>query len=425
MFDWLFLLIAYLPLQIALNPFEGVDLASVRVFILLFFLLWLLQGFVREPIKLKLNRAAIAILGFLLISFMSVIFAANQEWGFRKFLFFGSMFPLFFLAQHLIRGWQRKIRVVWAMVIGALLVALAGLGQFIAQFYFSFEELYHFWGQNIIPVFCGFNLGAMIMQYPSWYVDLGSYDMMRAFSIYADPHMLAFYLGLTLPLSIALCLITKKKWLAFVSVLLFLVLVLTFTRGSYMAVIVALSAMAFFLWRRAINRKAALLLALAVLIFFIGGTPASYRFYTIFNFNEESNVGRLDMWQQATDIGKQNLLSGVGLGNYSIEVNPELGYRNPTTAHNLYLDVFSEMGIIALFFWLLLVAGSLWLVLKRIKTLPQDSPYLLLYLGFLGSLLYYAIHSIFETSIYQPVILGVFLVILGLIYAQESAPSPD
>ena len=44
MYSLLLFLAAYLPFQIALNLSEGIDLASVRVLVLLAFLLWLAEG---------------------------------------------------------------------------------------------------------------------------------------------------------------------------------------------------------------------------------------------------------------------------------------------------------------------------------------------------------------------------------------------
>ena len=120
------------------------------------------------------------------------------------------------------------------------------------------------------------------------------------------------------------------------------------------------------------------------------------------------------MWQQAGQIGQEHFWSGVGLGNYSLQFEPGLDYRNPMTAHNLYLDIFSEMGIFALVVWLILILGSLWLIYKNLLILPKNSPQAWLCLGLIGSLVYYAAHSVFETSIYHPVVLSILMVVLAL-----------
>lgn len=417
---WLFILIAYLPFQIALNPFTGVDLASIRVFILAFFGLWLLAGFWRKhPIKVKWNLAAFCLLGFLLIGSISILVAANHLWALRKFLFFGSIFPLYFLVVALASSWSRVKKIVWLLFLGSGLIALIGLFQFLSQFIVGFDPVFRFWALNIIPVFSGFNYGSMILSYPSWIVDAGHAVWMRAFSIFSDSHMLAFYLGLILPLGVALYFISSKhkKIIFIINALLFFVLLLTFTRGAYLSLLASFLVMAGLLWKYFKAKLAAVFILLCLLILIVPGTPFSFRFATIFNLQEESNVGRLAMWQRASQIGQQHFFSGVGLGNYSLMVNPEMDYRNPTTAHNLYLDIFSEMGIFALIIWLLLILGSIGIVYRKIIKADRTSDQAWLALGLMGSLVYYASHSVFETAIYHPVILPLLMIILGLAYA--------
>jgi len=129
--------------------------------------------------------------------------------------------------------------------------------------------------------------------------------------------------------------------------------------------------------------------------------------------NEGSNVGRLEMWQQAGTIGLNNFWSGMGLGNYSLEIDSDLDYRNPITAHNLYLDIFSEMGIFVLFIWLILILGTIGYLFQLIRD-TKDNNIKYLSISLIGSLVYFSIHSSFETAIYQPSVLALLVIILGL-----------
>jgi len=56
--------------------------------------------------------------------------------------------------------------------------------QFLSQFIFGLEKTYSFWAINILPIFSGFNLGAMILAYPSWLVNVSGETIMRAFSFF-------------------------------------------------------------------------------------------------------------------------------------------------------------------------------------------------------------------------------------------------
>ena len=412
MFNWLILLIIYLPFQIALNPIPGFDLASIRVFIILLFLILVIRKDFKSLLSKNLQK--IGLLFFLILSSVSLIGTENVFWGFRKILFFLSIFPLYFLIVALVDNWAKIKKVVLALVIASGLIALIGLIQFFAQFIFSLDKVYNFWAVNITPVFSGFSLGTMILAYPSWLVNVGGITIMRAFSFFSDPHMFSFYLGLTLPLVVVLLLKGyRKKLLIVIYPLLFIALLLTFTRGAYLAIIITFLVLAVLIWKYLGNKKVSILLCLSLLLIIIPHTPFSDRFYASFDLDEGSNMGRLEMWQQASQTGMDNFWQGVGLGNYSLIVDADLDYRNPVTAHNLYLDFFSEMGIFTLTVWLILILGTIGqLFEKLINSDNMKEKYVLI--GLIGSLVYFLVHSCFETAIYNPSVLALLMVVLGL-----------
>ncbi len=438
MFKWLFLLIAYLPFQIALNPGAGFDLASLRVFILLLFIVWLVDVIARN-VLLKQNIPwqsrvksfpagllrfarndirSIGLLFFLILAGFSLIGAENLSWGLRKIIFFLSILPLYFLVTGLVDNWSRVKKVVLISIKASGLMALIGLLQFFGQFIFGLERVYAFWAVHITPVFSGFNLAALILAYPSWLVNVKGETILRAFSLFSDPHMFSFYLGLILPWLIVLLPQTRSfkqmKTGSLLAIYGFLLaaLLLTFSRGAYLALIVTFLVLAGLLWQYLAAKKTALLLCLSLLIFIIPGTPIADRFYSSFDFGEGSNMGRLEMWQEAGQTGLGHIWQGVGLGNYSLMVDSVLGYRNPITAHNLYLDIFSEMGVFALIVWLVLILGTIGQLFWKVKNTRQEQRYL--YLGLIGSLLYFSVHSFFETAIYSPIILALLMITLGL-----------
>ena len=412
MFNWLVLLVIYLPFQIALNPIPGFDLASIRVFIILLFLVLVIKKDFKFLFSKNLQK--VGLLFFLILSSVSLIGTENVFWGFRKILFFLSIFPLYFLIVALVDNWAKIKKVVLALVVSSGLIALIGLIQFFAQFVFGLDRVYDFWAVNITPVFSGFSLGAMILFYPSWLVNVGGVTIMRAFSFFSDPHMFSFYLGLILPLIIVLLLNnSNKKLLIVIYPLLFITLLLTFTRGAYLAIIITFLVLAVLIWKYLDNKRVPILLCLSLFLIIIPGTPFSDRFYASFDLDEGSNMGRLEMWQQAGQIGLDNFWQGVGLGNYSLIVDSDLDYRNPVTAHNLYLDFFSEMGIFTLTIWLILILGTIGQLFEKLINLDNmEEKYILI--GLIGSLVYFSVHSCFETAIYNPSVLALLMIVLGL-----------
>lgn len=416
MFNWLVLLVIYLPFQIALNPIPGFDLASIRVFIILLFLIWLLRIWTSDVHRTSdvRNLQSIGLLSFLILSSASLIGTENVFWGFRKILFFLSIFPLYFLLVALVDNWLKIKKTILALVISSGLITLIGLIQFFTQFIFGLDKVYDFWAVNITPIFSGFSLGTMILAYPSWLVNISGLTIMRAFSFFSDPHMFSFYLGLTLPLIIVLLLNnSNKKLLLIIYPLLFIALLLTFARGAYLAIIITFLVLAGLIWKYLGNKKVPILLFLSLLIIIVPNTPFSGRFYASFDLDEGSNIGRLEMWQQASQTGLDNFWQGVGLGNYSLIIDSDLDYRNPVTAHNLYLDFFSEMGIFTLTIWLMLILGTIGQLFEKLINLNNiEEKYILV--GLIGSLVYFSVHSCFETAIYNPSVLALLMIVLGL-----------
>ncbi len=408
MFNWFFLLIFYLPFQIALNPGGGFDLSSLRIFIVLFFLFWLV---IKKP-RFVFNLQSIGLLLFLFLIGLSLIKADNVFLGIRKMVYFLSIFPLYFITFSLVDNFRKSKKIIQGLVISAGVFALIGLIQFLSQFVFGLERVYYFWANNILPVFSGFNLGTLILAYPSWLVNIKGETIMRVFSLFSDPHMLSFYLGLILPLIIFYS-VKNKKYL-YLYFVIFLALCLSFTRGAYLAIIISLLVLSFLFWRYLAHKKMALVLLASLLIFIIPISPISDRFYSSFDLNEGSNLGRLEMWQEAKSLGFENIWQGIGLGNYYLSIDPDFGYRNPITAHNLYLDIFSETGLFTLMVLLFLIFGTIWQMFKKIKKFDFNREKKILLAGLISSLVYFSVHSFFETAIYHPSVLALFMIVLGL-----------
>ncbi len=253
---------------------------------------------------------------------------------------------------------------------------------------------------------------------PSWLVNAGGRTIMRAIGLFPDPHMLAFCLGLSLPVSIALFLIENKyRPLIFGFFCLnFLVLLLTFSRGGYLGAAVSLVFLAIFFWKKmAIGAKEFFVsLALLVLvIFIIFGAPVLARFWSSFDASEGSAQGRLAIWRQSLALFERSPLLGVGLGNYAYALNFAENYRNSITAHNLYLDLLVETGIFGLLAWLFFLTGVFVEAFKKIKNVVTADYFLLV--GFLGSMVYFIVHSFFETAMFSPVNFAMFMVVAGAV----------
>lgn len=81
----------------------------------------------------------------------------------------------------------------------------------------------------------------------------------------------------------------------------------------------------------------------------------------------ESTVGRLNSYENAWQIFRDNPVRGIGLGNYGpwlINYPSEPKGRGWDIVNNEYLELASETGIIGLGAFLLLIVGMIWLAIR-------------------------------------------------------------
>jgi len=83
------------------------------------------------------------------------------------------------------------------------------------------------------------------------------------------------------------------------------------------------------------------------------------------------------------------------------------------------------MGIFVLSIWLILILGTIGYLFQLVKDTKDDNVKYLS-ISLIGSLVYFAIHNFFETAVYQPSVLALLMIILGLstiILTKEACPS--
>jgi O-antigen ligase len=236
-------------------------------------------------------------------------------------------------------------------------------------------------------------------------------------------------LALTLPLQLAIYLSDERRWIAIMSLFAAaaggVAIILTLRRGALLGLIVASILLALALIRRwvPIAERWRIILVGAAFILFLAGPLLFKRDYFLDRMRSAFQIrtaaigrvtdigltSRLTKWLTAWEMGKHNLLLGVGNGGYPAQYGEFRKYfiANPRyatiaaaseaedydeihtpQAHNEYLQLFAELGIpgILLFtaFW-----GGVGYVLWRARR-TVESPKAL---GALGGLIAFAISS--------------------------------
>ena len=409
-----------LPFQWALSPSDSVDLALVRILALGIAAVWLVFGLARRNITIPFRLVTFLWLSFLFLVTLSIVVAGNPSWGIRKILFLFSFAPLYFVCAYVLKktpGAPKK--VLWWLVIGSGITAVVAILQFFSQFIFGLDPVLTLWRSILLPFFLGGTFGQTVGQYPSLLVNISGYTLLRATAFFPDPHVAAYFFGLTIPSALLLAQKNPKgRLLRFVAATILIADLLTFSRGGYVGLLSGLLFWIVYSLRRRLFSKQA---PRAILICFFLGllflfSPVGSRFLSSFSLDESSNQGRVAMWRAAGNAITAHPWLGVGIGNFPLFVQPDTDYRTPIYAHNLFLDVAAESGIGSSLLLILLLLSAIW---SLVLLAQSDS----LFLGPALGLIILSAHSVFDTPIFSVHILPILLLFLAMSTLGKSPPT--
>ncbi len=185
----------------------------------------------------------------------------------------------------------------------------------------------------------------------------------RAEGTFKNPNIYAVFLIVILVFTLVHMLSEKHPMgrLFYFSVfaLNFTAFLLTFTRGAWLAFIIAALILILLSSKKAPKLLLIPLLLIPLALAFI---PASFinRLLSAFNLSDSSISSRLSIWRSSVKMFSENIFTGVGIGTESF-AEEFLKYSEDTVtavhSHNLFLEIGCEAGIFALilFIYLLIV----------------------------------------------------------------------
>jgi putative inorganic carbon (HCO3(-)) transporter len=220
-------------------------------------------------------------------------------------------------------------------------------------------------------------------------------------------------------------------------------LILTFSRGGWIGLLVAIFALLVLVvyqlsiqlprfWRAwslpILLGSMALLLTVAVLFV----EPVRDRFFSIFaGRGDSSNNFRINVWAAVIEMIKDRPIFGIGPGNTAFNQIYPLYQRpryNALSAYSFLLEVAVETGLIGLacFAWLLVVTLNAGLLhLRRLREIGSREAFWLI--GAIASLLGILAHNTFDTVLYRPEINTLWWLMVAMIasYYSTSAAKVD
>ncbi len=284
-------------------------------------------------------------IGFFVIAFMVVYLVAGlSSFAMMKsisiWLIYVAFMAIYFVIINSVNSKKTLNNMLTVFVLSGLAVCLYG----IAQYVFG-------WNTN-----------------QAWMDEEMFTDIkMRIYSTLDNPNVLGEYILLVLPVSIGLMWTRKnfytKVVYAGISAIMLVALILTFSRGCWIGLIIAAAVFITFaagkLWGLA-------LVALPVIPMVLPESIIN-RFLSIGDMKDSSTSYRVYIWMGCLAMIKDFWLSGIGMGQEAFtQVYPFYSYNGIVAphSHNLFLQILVESGVAGIAVFLIIVA----LFLRRVMT---------------------------------------------------------
>lgn len=392
------ILLAVLPLQFVVPVAILGEVPVARLLALATLASFLVGTLVRRSIRLSSPAFVGAFSSFLLLALASTFWAARPEWAIPKIVFLLNLLPLVFVWYDASKQWaDGMMPLLRATLFGATVAACTALAFFFSQFIFGVGPTFHFIVDRILPYFLGHEFAALVAQYPSLMVNLGGATVLRATAVFPDPHVAAYFFGISGFLALGMLRMTGRSGYLLVAAIIFFADLLTFSRGGTLGLLagslayLALSNPTIFTSQK-YRLRLAIFSGVLLLIFF--SPPVFNRFLSSFSLSDTSSTERIALWKEAAEVIGERPMLGVGLGNYLATARPLYASGTPFYAHNLYLDVATEVGLIGLILFCSLFAWTGAAVFQARRRNSWAAP-----IG--GALTLYLAHSFVETALYS------------------------
>ena len=309
---------------------------------------------------------------FFLALLISVVFSQDKLNSlFQLYKYMAGAF-LFFSAVSL--PGERRRAVIQVIILSGLVISLLA----IYQYFFGFKHVADYLLKNQLST-------PFVLDYLT---------SKRVFLPFAAPGILGGYLAMVIPL----VLISKNRIWFFLPI--FFALLLTKSLGAFLSLFCVL--IIYFCLPGKIKKKNIFLLLglfLIITVIFIVRSAAQKEYLQpVF-----STVMRLNYWRQTLEIIKVHPYVGVGLGNFNLQLS--------RFAHNSYLQIWAEMGILGLFSLIWIVAVVFKSCFKNLGQLLDKNQIA----GLCAASTVFLIHNFLDFTFFLPEVAWIWWVILGLV----------
>lgn len=181
-------------------------------------------------------------------------------------------------------------------------------------------------------------------------------------------------------------------------------IILTFSRGSWLAIALSFVFICFFSKK---DLKWLTPIFLVVIIMFLFPVFQERLFFA---FKAGGDSDRFRYWLAALKMIKEHPFLGLGVGTFMANFSKYLPNCSVSYAHNCYLQIWAETGIFSLISFMLFISSVVYLGVKKFFV-SRD----FLLLGLLSGAVGFLVHSFFEVNLYSLRLAILFWVWVGLI----------
>lgn len=345
----------FIPFFVAIPITDAFDSFNMwRVISGLIFLKWYL---LKKPKREFRSVFPLLLLALIFIAAITIPMTEDKFISMKRVIYFINLSLVPIVIAYLVRDKKLKIKpLLENMIIPGLIVAAFGFVQLISTYLVDIWSFHLFWGKQINLGLYGTEWSRITMGANTWFAYYGEQLSLRMFSTFPDSHSFPIFLLLTIPALYAL----KKRNI--VIALLLLAAILSGTRGIWLAFLAPIILSLILFRKIKLWKHFVIFILLFVVAYPIFASPQfrtnnsdllTRRLRSIIDFSETSNSGRIAIWKSTISSIIDKPLLGVGIGNYPVVLDQAIySTRAGSSAHNLYLHIAAEMGVLALIIFL-------------------------------------------------------------------------
>jgi len=376
MFNILLLLILVRPfLSSFAYPLENL-IYSVTLLVFLLFYILFNESKDYSPVKIFKYPAFVFIFSLLLGFFLSGAGIKAREQLLNYCIYFLS-----FIAVS-ISSSEEKNNIIRMVVISGAVVTLFA----VYQYFIGFNILAEYIRENQIT--------------NNFLLD--SVSLRRVFFPFSTPNLLAGFFIMVIPLIYTIK--NNSKWRCPVFLSMAAAFLLTRSLGAVLSIVLASAAGMFYLTKD-LGIKKTVFLAGIVSCFVI--TVYLWRLETVKNYflPRFSLVIRMGYWLKTLEMIKNYPILGIGLGNFNL---PLTRY-----AHNLYLQIWAEQGILGLGSFLWFIGIIVFRIVRKVKSAVAEERRRIIFLAV--ALVAFLLHNLVDFTFFAPEVCFLWWIVLGVL----------